>query len=72
MHLKDWMRRNRKTIVGFSEELGITRQTLHRILAGTNFPSAKLARKITQITKHAVTLNDMWGPQELKEELDLL
>jgi DNA-binding XRE family transcriptional regulator len=44
----------------FAEKLGVTEATLHRIIAGTSFPSGKTAQRIVKLTNGEVTFEDLF------------
>ena len=67
MKLAEYLSRPDVSKSGFAERLGIARQYLHRLAAGVQVPSPKLAREIETATAGFVSRNDLrpdiWPPE---------
>lgn len=69
MPLREYLRRRKKTVKSFAEEVGISRQMMHRFLNGTRIPGAKTARRIVKASNYQITLEDLWHQIDYKEEV---
>ena len=65
MNLKEFRTNNRLTVADVASSLGITRQHVYEIERGSAYPSRKLALRIEEATKGAVTLRDLF-PKDAK------
>lgn len=62
----EWIKNSEKKQSGVAQKLCISPSTLHDILRKGQMPSLKLAYKIEQYTKGAVTVYD-WVDQPMQE-----
>jgi plasmid maintenance system antidote protein VapI len=63
-HLRDHLKDTGKTPSALAKELGVQPSTITRIVRGERQPSAKLARRISQVTGIALSVlrPDVYGP----------
>ena len=63
MHpLKVYLSELQESVVDFSARVGVSRQTLYRIINGQQSPKPALARRIVEATGGAVSLGDLFEP----------
>jgi len=67
MGLKEYLESHCMIKARFAKKLGITSATLHRMIAGKTYPSAKTAQRIVELTNGEVTFEDLFKKKELKE-----
>ncbi len=62
--LRDYLKDSRKTPSALAKELGVQPSTITRIVRGERQPSARLARRIAQVTGLALAVlrPDVYGP----------
>ena len=62
--LRDYLKDSRKTSSALAKELGVQPSTITRIVRGERQPSARLARRIAQVTGLALAVlrPDVYGP----------
>jgi transcriptional regulator with XRE-family HTH domain len=62
--LRDYLKDSRKTPSALAKELGVQPSTITRIVRGERQPSARLARRIAQVTGLALPVlrPDVYGP----------
>lgn len=64
MHpLKQYLRDVDERFQDFAERVGVSRQTLYRIVSGVQAPRPMLARRIVEATGGAVTLGMLYGQE---------
>lgn len=63
-HLRDHLKDNGKTPSALAKELGVQPSTITRIVRGERQPSARLARRISNVTGIALAVlrPDVYGP----------
>lgn len=63
-HLRDHLKDAGKTSTALARELGVQPSTITRIVRGERQPSARLARRIAQVTGIALAVlrPDVYGP----------
>ncbi len=62
MHpLKKYLSDLQEPVADFSARVGVSRQTLYRIINRKQSPKPALARRIVEATGGAVSLSDLWG-----------
>lgn len=59
MQLKEYLISRHFTYQEFADLLGVKRVTVAKYALGTRKPSSKIAKKIVEITKNKVTLEDL-------------
>lgn len=64
MNLKEYLFRKDISQVEFAEKLGVTRETVSRIVKQRNNPSPKLAKKIEELTNGEVTAMELLFPDQ--------
>ena len=60
MTLKEYIKKQGITQNAFAETIGVSRVSLNRIIQGSD-PRPGTARRIVEVTKQAVTFNDLYG-----------
>lgn len=60
--LKDYIDASADTVAGFARLVGVSRQTISRIIAGRQSPKPDLARRIAEATGGAVPIETFYGP----------
>lgn len=66
MDLKEYLEKNFIIKAGFAKKIGLNVSTLHNILQGRAYPSAKTAQKIVELTNGEVTFEDLFKKKESK------
>lgn len=67
MDLDEYLWRNKRTLLEFSEKVGCTSVTLHRIKKRTQTPRMYLAMRIQKETGDQVSLQEMMSKEEEKK-----
>lgn len=60
MKIEEYLSKYGMTKSGFAKRLGITPSNLHKIIAGSSYPTAKLAQRIVKLTNGEVTFEDLF------------
>ena len=64
MILKDWLKKENKTVADMARDLGISHSVVLRWASGERIPSSENMQKIFVYTKGEVTANDFYGVEE--------
>ena len=72
MDLRTYLIRKRQTITSFAKEVDYSRRYVNEIVAKRLPPGKKLARRIIEVTRGLVTLEDLFDlNQEFNDEFDI-
>lgn len=65
MRLEEWLTREGKSVTGFSQEIGLARSTLLRVLADRRSPTFDVMCRIIEATRGEVQPNDFFPLDDL-------
>lgn len=71
MELLSWIKKNKKTVVGFAKEIECDRSYLYAIIRGNKVPSKRLARDIEKATGGEISAGSLLHEIKKKPEKKL-
>lgn len=67
MQLETYLKKNKLSVVGFAEEIGVARYTLQRYLHDGRLPPPDVMVAIHSVTKGAVEPNDFYALKKARK-----
>jgi len=71
MDLRDWLKKEERTVVWLARKLGITKASVHLWFSGKTSPAPIMAAHIVRITNNEVTFEDLYRREITRLETNL-